>query len=69
MSQHLHTASVTAVTPRITPEAARAHAVASALELIAASVSGTTPVSLAAELDNLSKYADQIQAALKVNAQ
>jgi len=46
---------------------ARAYAVAAAAQLIEAAVSGSnTSVSLAVELNNLSKYADQIQAALKV---
>ena len=45
----------------------RATAVAAALELIAAKVSNssTNNAQLANELENLSKYADQIQAALK----
>ncbi|GLX91926.1 hypothetical protein [Pseudomonas sp. TWR3-1-1] len=66
MSQTLHSASVNAVTPRIGAESARAHAVASALELIAARVSSSASVHLSQELDNLSKYADQIQDALKL---
>lgn len=48
-------------------ERARAYAVAAAAQLIEAAVSGSnTNISLAAEINNLSKYADQIQAALKV---
>ena len=66
MSQTLHNASVTAVVPRMAPEAARAHAVACALELIAARVSSSASVHLDLELEKLSTYADQIQAALKV---
>ncbi|KAE9640654.1 hypothetical protein EJA70_24470 [Pseudomonas sp. PB103] len=66
MSQTLHSASTTAVGPRIPSEVARAHAVASALELIAARASSSASVHLSQELDNLSKYADQIQEALKV---
>ena len=66
MSHTLHSASVTAVTPRISAESARAHAVASALELIAARASSSASVHLSEELDNLSKYADQIQDALKL---
>ena len=66
MSQTLHSASVTAVTPRTSAEFARAYAVASALELIAARASSSASVHLSQELDNLSKYADQIQEALKV---
>ncbi|AVI85609.1 hypothetical protein PSPTOT1_3741 [Pseudomonas syringae pv. tomato T1] len=66
MSQTLHNASVTAVIPRIAAETARAHAVASALELISARVSSAASVHLDQEMEKLSTYADQIQAALKV---
>ncbi|AOX08644.1 MULTISPECIES: hypothetical protein [Pseudomonas] len=66
MSQTLHTATTTGASRGATAEMARAHAVASALELIAARVSSSASVHLEQELDNLSKYADQIQAALKV---
>ncbi len=66
MSQTLHTASTAGVTRGVNPEIARAHAVASALELIAARVSSSESFHLEQELDNLSKYADQIQEALKV---
>ncbi|MBD8493844.1 hypothetical protein [Pseudomonas syringae] len=66
MSQTLHNASVTAIALRIPPEMARAHAVASALELIAARVSSSASAHLDVEMNNLSKYADQIQEALKV---
>lgn len=44
----------------------RTHAVAAALEIIAARASSSTPVDLAAEFNNLKQYADRIQEALKV---
>lgn len=48
------------------PEARRTYAVAAALEMIAASVSAAaTRDRLGYEMDNLSKYADLIQAALE----
>lgn len=48
-------------------ERTRAYAVAAAAQLIEAAVSGSNAnASLAVELTNLSKYADQIQEALKV---
>ncbi|MGN8259501.1 hypothetical protein ACLEJW_09225 [Pseudomonas sp. SMSB3] len=50
---------------RIQPGSKRAYAVAAALELIATRASSPTSVDLEEELNNLSKYADQIQAALK----
>ena len=43
----------------------RGRAVAAALEVIAARASSSAPVNLEQEFDNLSKYADQIQEALK----
>lgn len=43
----------------------RAHAVAAALEVISARASSSIPLDLAAEFNNLKKYADQIQEALK----
>lgn len=43
----------------------RAVVVSAALELIAARVSSQVPVSLETEFNNLSKYADLIEAALK----
>lgn len=53
--------------PMKTPEQHhRANAVAAALEVIAARVSSSASVHLEQEFDNLSKYADQIQEALKV---
>lgn len=45
----------------------RAHAVAAALEAIAAYAASNSAVSLEAEMQSLSKYADHIQAALKAN--
>lgn len=65
MSQTLLTATTTGAARGTTAESARAYAVAIALELIAARVSSPASVHLSQELDNLSKYADQIQEALK----
>jgi hypothetical protein len=50
---------------QIRPSSKRAYAVAAALELISARASSSTPAHLEVEFNNLSKYADQIQAALK----
>jgi len=48
----------------------RAHAVAAALEVIAARSTGSSgSVNLSYEFEQLSTYADQIQAALKVSAE
>lgn len=47
----------------------RLHAVAAALEVIAARASSSTPIDLGAEFSSLSKYADQIQEALKGKAE
>lgn len=44
----------------------RAYAVAAALEVISSKASGADSTSLKVEFNNLSVYADQIQAALKV---
>lgn len=53
--------------PRNTEELGhRARAVAAAIEVIAAKASGADATSLKVEFANLSTYADQIQAALKV---
>lgn len=46
-------------------EALREAAVGAALELIAARVSSPASVHLTQEMDNLARYADQIQAALE----
>lgn len=43
----------------------RAHAVAAALEVIAARAASPSPTDLGSEFNNLKKYADQIQEALK----
>ena len=51
---------------RSKPAGQRVLAVSAALELIAKRVAGPTPSNLEAELKNLSKYADLIQAATKV---
>nr|WP_314614225.1 hypothetical protein [uncultured Pseudomonas sp.] len=45
----------------------RVVAVSAALELIAARVSSQAPVHLEEEFNNLSKYADQIEAAINKN--
>ncbi|MBD9443089.1 hypothetical protein [Pseudomonas sp. PDM04] len=66
MSETIHSAILAAAGPRSTPDAARAHAVAVALELIASKASGGEGLNIPRELDNLSNYADQIQEALKV---
>lgn len=47
------------------PAGRRANAVAAAIEVISARASGSTPIDLEAEFNNLKKYADQIQEALK----
>ncbi|WP_122663516.1 hypothetical protein [Pseudomonas viridiflava] len=46
----------------------RLHAVAAALEVIAARASSSTPIDLGSEFSSLSRYADQIQAALVTTA-
>lgn len=48
------------------PTYSRTHAVAAALEVIAASAAGGAPINLSYEFEQLSRYADQIQEALKV---
>lgn len=49
------------------PKTSRNYAVSAALEVIARlAASGSTSVNLSYEFEQLSKYADQIQAALKV---
>ncbi|MGY2285178.1 hypothetical protein [Pseudomonas gingeri] len=65
MSETLHSAIQAAAGPRTSPEFARAHAVASALELISAKLSSGASVDLEGEIDRLSNYADKIQEALK----
>lgn len=47
-----------------TKDGKRVVAVSAALEIIAARASSSAPVTLEVEFDNLSKYADQIQAAI-----
>lgn len=47
------------------PAGKRANAVAAAIEIISARASGAAPVDLETEFNNLKKYADQIQEALK----
>ncbi|WP_214510546.1 hypothetical protein [Pseudomonas brassicacearum] len=46
----------------------RLHAVAAALEVIAARATSSTPIDLGSEFSSLSRYADQIQEALVVTA-
>ena len=65
MSETLHTAIQAAAGPRTSPESARAHAVASALELISAKLSAGESTDLKGEIDRLPGYADKIQEALK----
>lgn len=66
MSKTLQEAAVNAgVDMQIRPSSKRAYAVAAALELIAARASSSASVHLEEEFNNLSKYADQIQAALQ----
>lgn len=50
---------------KLQPSSKRNIAVGAALELILGRVSSSASVHLSQELDNLSKYADQIQAALE----
>jgi hypothetical protein len=50
---------------RLQPDTQRAVAVGAALELISNRVLSSASVHLSEELDNLSKYADQIQESLK----
>jgi hypothetical protein len=66
MSTTINSSSLNAVNPAFEPHIHRAHAVAAALEVIATRVNGADATSLAREFTNLSTYADQIQAALKV---
>lgn len=67
MSQTLLGAATTAGSSQVSANTARSNAVAIALELISARVSSSASVHLSHELNNLSKYADQIQEALKVD--
>jgi hypothetical protein len=50
----------------IAPQYQRAYAVGAALEIITARATSSNGIDLTTEFSNLSKYADQIQAALKV---
>lgn len=66
MSATIHSTTKDISNRAFNDEQKRSYAVAVALELIAAHAASNTAVNLSTELDNLSKYADQIQAALKV---
>ena len=65
MSATIHATTKDISNRAFNDEQKRSYAVAVALELIAARASSSAPVILEQEFDNLSKYADQIQAALK----
>ena len=65
MSDTIHAAIKSAADSDYTPEQHRAFAVAAALEVIA-SRRGNDNTSIGREFQNLSTYADDIQAALKV---
>lgn len=54
---------------KIQPITQRSIAVGAALELILGRVSSSATVHLSQEMDNLSKYADQIQEALKLKSE
>ena len=65
MSDTIHASIRNAIDGDFTPEQHRAFAVAAALEVIAQR-NGNDNTSLGREFSNLSTYADDIQAALKV---
>ena len=66
MSATIHTSVVNSNNSAFNAEEKRAYAVGIALELIAAKLSSGASTNLDGEVDNLSKYADKIQEALKV---
>ena len=67
MSETIHNAVTSAGETRtINASEKRAHAVAAALEVIAAKASGADSTNLDREMGKLSEYADRIQEALKV---
>ncbi|HCN47066.1 MAG TPA: hypothetical protein DIT18_16605 [Pseudomonas sp.] len=65
MSETLHASIRNAIDTDFTPEQQRAFAVAAVLEVMARRA-GNDNTSLGREFQNLSTYADDIQAALKV---
>ena len=66
MSATLNTSTLNAANAGLDANVTRAHAVAAALEVIAAKASSADATGLFREFANLSSYADQIQEALKV---
>lgn len=54
-----------AATQSVSPEVRRAHAVAAAMELIAAKLKSATTSDISYELANLDEYANKIQEALR----
>lgn len=66
MSTTINASVLNAANADLAPNVNRAHAVAVALEVIAAKASGADATGLFREFANLSAYADQIQEALKV---
>lgn len=67
MSDRIHTATLASSAANTNPSGKRAHAVAIALEIIAARAEGIEhPANLEDEFNKLSTYADLIQAALVV---
>ncbi|EJH4830412.1 hypothetical protein F3H16_31565 [Pseudomonas aeruginosa] len=66
MSTTIHAATQNAVSASFSAEEKRAYAVGIALELVAAKLSSGASTNLEGEVESLSKYADQIQEALKV---
>lgn len=66
MSVTIHSAALNAVNSSFGAEQQRAYAVGIALELVAAKLCSGASTNLEGEVDNVSKYADKIQAALKL---
>jgi hypothetical protein len=66
MSVTLNASTLNAANASLDAKVNRAHAVAAALEVIAAKAGGADATGLSREFHNLSAYADQIQEALKV---
>jgi hypothetical protein len=66
MSTTIHAATLNSNNNAFNAEDKRAFAVGIALELIAAKLSSGASTNLEGEVSNLSKYADQIQTALKL---
>lgn len=65
MSATIQAAAINAINSSFGAEQQRAYAVGIALELVAAKISSGASTNLEGEVDNISKYADKIQAALK----